>query len=236
MPAQARSFSPQELVSCVPNPNSCGGQGGCNGATVELALDWVMQHGLADEQQVPYSAGDLPCRVGANSNVPGQLQTGDQVMVATKDVGGLKFGMTGWTKLPENSYEPLLRAVSTQGPAAVSVGARGWHTYASGIFDFCDKDVVINHAVTLLGYGADPTNGDKYWLILNSWGSGWGEGGTMRLLRKDSDETEYCGVDKQPEMGTGCTGGPAEVKVCGMCGILYDAVLPVFVGNVAATK
>merc|ERR1719281_1642143 len=26
-------FSPQEFVSCVPNPNHCGGTGGCQGST-----------------------------------------------------------------------------------------------------------------------------------------------------------------------------------------------------------
>lgn len=45
VPHDARSFSAQELVSCVPNPESCGGSGGCDGATVELALNWAMQHG-----------------------------------------------------------------------------------------------------------------------------------------------------------------------------------------------
>ena len=34
-----KSFSPQQTLECTPNPNECGGQGGCKGATVELALD-----------------------------------------------------------------------------------------------------------------------------------------------------------------------------------------------------
>lgn len=32
---------PQELIDCVPNPNACGGTGGCSGATVELAMNYV---------------------------------------------------------------------------------------------------------------------------------------------------------------------------------------------------
>ena len=31
----------QELVDCVPNPHACGGTGGCSGATVELAMNFV---------------------------------------------------------------------------------------------------------------------------------------------------------------------------------------------------
>jgi cathepsin L len=34
-------LSPQHLVSCVPNPNQCGGTGGCSGATAEIAMDYL---------------------------------------------------------------------------------------------------------------------------------------------------------------------------------------------------
>jgi len=54
--ATPRSFSVQELVSCVPNPQHCGGDGGCRGATVELAFNYVMRHGLATEEDLPYKA------------------------------------------------------------------------------------------------------------------------------------------------------------------------------------
>ncbi len=35
-------LSPQELVSCVSNDENCGGSGGCDGATFELAFDFVV--------------------------------------------------------------------------------------------------------------------------------------------------------------------------------------------------
>ena len=55
--------------------------------------------------------------------------------------------------------------------------------------------------------------------------SGFGENGKIRLLRQDAEE-DYCGTDNQPELGTACEGGPASVRVCGQCGILYDNVVP----------
>ena len=35
-------LAPQELVDCIPNPNSCGGSGGCEGSTEEYGFAWAM--------------------------------------------------------------------------------------------------------------------------------------------------------------------------------------------------
>merc|ERR1719162_32350 len=98
--------------------------------------------------------------------------------------------------------------------------------YSRGIVQASTKESVINHAVMLIGYGHE---GAGFWQIQNSWGPGWGENGTIRLLRHDSkDEDAYCGWDTNPADGTGCKGGPDKVWVCGSFGVLYDSVVPTF--------
>ena len=58
--------------------------------------------------------------------------------------------------------------------------------YSGGIFDgYCPDR--INHAVTLVGYASN------YFKIRNSWGSGWGERGYIRLGRTSST-AGVCGV------------------------------------------
>lgn len=224
-----RTFAVQDLVNCVPNPHSCGGTGGCEGATVELALDWAWKKGVAKEKDMPYEAYDGTCEKhgGRTHKSPFYLHQSD---ASKADHSVTDFGMKGWHKLPENKYEPLMWALYEKGPVAVSVGASDWHSYAEGIFDKCEKDIVVNHAVTCIGYGVDKESGDKFWNILNSWGEDWGERGHMRLLRTD-DEEQYCGTDDDPAAGTACEGGPSEVTVCGMCGVLYDSALPTFAGS-----
>lgn len=96
--------------------------------------------------------------------------------------------------------------------------------YESGIFDGCGKDAIIDHAVTAMGYGEE--NGNKFWLIQNSWGDDWGEAGHIRLHRHDADE--YCGMNTKPELGVACKGDTDPVPVCGMCGVLFDSVVPHF--------
>jgi len=229
-----RTFSAQELVNCVPNPHNCGGNGGCKGATVELAMNWAMDRGLQTDDETPYTGVDGTCAKSTPALLATQGSDALKEMIAIGFHGvksanspGALIGLRGWERLPENQYEPLIRAVAETGPVAVSVAASGWQSYGSGIFDGCDKDAVIDHAVTLIGYGVDKDRAEKYWIIKNSWGSSWGENdGTIRLLRHEGNE--HCGTDYQPKEGTACDGGPSSVPVCGMCGILYDAVVPYF--------
>jgi hypothetical protein len=66
------SLSVQELVSCVPNPNQCGGTGGCGGSTAELAYDFIAKHGMVDEWTFGYQNHDnshhVACTLSQGSN------------------------------------------------------------------------------------------------------------------------------------------------------------------------
>merc|ERR1712060_889894 len=54
-------LSPQAYVNCVQNPKHCGGTGGCQGATMELAFNMSEVRGLPLESDLPYQAKDEPC-------------------------------------------------------------------------------------------------------------------------------------------------------------------------------
>jgi len=244
---KGRTFSAQELVSCVLNPQHCGGTGGCEGATIELAMDWVIKHGLSDDLAVPYKAIDGEClahkqaegasllQIREHSSTRNTMPLEESVAGATEPVSesmpGSQFGMLSWERLPENEYAALLHALQ-DGPVGISVAASNWFEYSHGVFDSCDKDSVIDHAVVLIGYGQETGGGDGYWLIKNSWGPEWGEMGVMRLMRRaNEEEGSWCGTDRQPQLGSGCDGGPSEVTICGTCGILYDTVVPHWQGS-----
>merc|ERR1712071_556676 len=93
------------------------------------------------------------------------------------------MGTMGFETLPHNDAAALMSHLANKGPTSVSVAASSWSSYRGGVFDGCDYDgnMVVNHAVTLIGYGTDPSLGD-FWLIKNSWGPSWGEDGYIRLI------------------------------------------------------
>jgi len=199
-------LSAQALVDCVPNPQHCGGTGGCDGATGELAYAWVRDHGIPMESELAYTAETGTCH-----HSDGPWPANQRVRVS------------GWHQLPSNKYEPLMQAVVSEGPVVVSVDGNNWFDYTSGVFDGCEKDAILGHAVLLMGYGSDA--GKPYWRIQNSWGADWGENGFIRVTRHTEEEA-YCGIDNKPQEGSGCDGGPSEITVCGMCGILYEPLVP----------
>jgi len=200
------AVSYEQLVDCTPNPQECGGRGGCGGATAELAFQYVKEHGIV-----------------AQKNYKG-YETGSGEGEC-KPVSSPALTTTGFVRLEVNKMQPLMEALSTHGPVVVSADAGGWGAYSSGVFDSCKKDAIINHAILAMGYGTDAGLKKDYWLIRNSWGPKWGEHGYIRLLRH-SEEDAYCGTDNKPLVGNGCKGGAATLPVCGMCGILVDSAYP----------
>jgi len=214
-------FSPQEFVSCAPNPNHCGGTGGCQGSVQPLGFKYAEENGITTEASYPYE---------------GRTGTCDPSKI--KPVANI----SGYEVLPTNNYTALMNAVANIGPIAISAAAEPWQLYSQGVYNgHCGADV--DHAIQLVGYGTASTEepgrrllggggGGKgtgdYWLVRNSWGASWGEKGYIRIQRFGEGK-EPCAVDDTPADGFACTvpaPGPKSIKVCGLCGIMSASSYP----------
>jgi cathepsin L len=193
---------------CAPNTNHCGGTGGCEGSTAELAFDYLANsRGILQEYQYGYTSyygQDFECKA------PG--------------VSAPVASITGYVQLPNNNYSAVMNALASVGPVAINVDASTWGAYHGGIFNGCNQSKSdINHVVLLVGYGEEA--GKKYWIIRNSWSADWGEAGYMRVLRTDTDDSN-CQIDNTPQDGVACDGQTTAVTTCGTCGVIYDVSYP----------
>uniref|UniRef100_A0A8C2XKK8 Cathepsin 12 n=1 Tax=Cyclopterus lumpus TaxID=8103 RepID=A0A8C2XKK8_CYCLU len=164
---QLVSLSEQNLVDC----SRSYGTYGCNGAWMANAYDYVVNNGLQATDAYPYSSDTQPCYYDSR--------------LAVAHIKDYRF-------LPKGDEQALADAVATVGPITVAIDAdhSSFLFYSSGIYDepTCNPNN-LSHAVLLVGYGSD--GGQDYWIIKNSWGSSWGEGGYMRMVR---DGRNTCGI------------------------------------------
>jgi len=208
-----QDLSEQQIASCTPNPQDCGGSGGCEGGTAEVAFQGVIDYGgHASGWLYPYlswNGTDYMCRLNGSDPT---FQFSPSAMLSS------------YVALPTNDQNALLAAIATIGPIAISVDASSWHLYESGVFSGCNmQSPDIDHNVQLVGYGTDKNLGD-YWLVRNSWTVHFGESGYIRVARPS---TPMCGVDTTPCDGSACHPCPPSQTVCGMCGILSDSSYPI---------
>lgn len=88
--------------------------------------------------------------------------------------------------------ENIMEELYTKGPveAAFTVYS-DFLQYKSGVYRHTSGSALGGHAVKILGYGVE--NGEKYWLVANSWNPDWGDAGFFKILRG----VDECGIEAE---------------------------------------
>jgi C1A family cysteine protease len=76
------------------------------------------------------------------------------------------------------------------GPVMAAICADYLQGYTSGVLNVTNCPTAINHAIAIVGWGSQ--NGINYWIVKNSWGTGWGENGYFRIIRGKN----MCGINR----------------------------------------
>ncbi|XP_050229864.1 ervatamin-B-like [Mercurialis annua] len=160
--------SEQELVDCANFRPRCAT------GYMDTAFQFVVKNGGIDTlKDYPYVAKATSC---------------DQAKLKKHAVT-----IDGYTKIPQNDEQALLRAVANQ-PVSATVCAlsKEFEMYNQGVFSgpclACNS-----HAVLIVGYGSE--NGKDYWIAKNSWSNKWGRDGYIYIQRNTGDPKGLCGIN-----------------------------------------
>ncbi|KAG1702413.1 Cathepsin L [Nymphon striatum] len=148
------------------------GNGGCEGGLMDNAFKYIKSNkGVDTEKSYPYTAKDGTCHF------------------KKQDIGATDSGFAAITSGDENA---LKKAVATVGPISIGIDAshQSFQLYSEGVYNEpkCSS-TRLDHGVLAVGYGSD--NGKDYWLVKNSWGTGWGEKGYIKMTRNGNNQ---CGI------------------------------------------
>jgi cathepsin L len=184
-------WTTQGKVSPVKNQGQCGSCWAFS--TTGVLESWSLIKGqsvsLSEQQLVDCSRsyGNQGCQGGWPSSALNYVKDhGITTESAYPYVGQNKACGTNGGSFKISSYASYsgcngLSSAINGKPISVTVDATNWSPYKSGIFNNCGAS--INHAVLLVGVVGGA------WKIKNSWGTGWGEQGFIRLASGNT-----CGV------------------------------------------
>ena len=170
-------LSEQHLVS-----RCCSRCGDCNGGYPTSALSYIQSNGIANESCFPYTARNgncIPCINWSSYQIT-------RYKFVANDINSFKYALT-------------------QAPIVVVMRVPDdWFYYRSGVYEPTGispdgKVWWANHAIVLVGYVDDDSiDTGGYWIVKNSWGSGWGEGGYGKVKYGDLEQYNYAYIVEEP--------------------------------------
>jgi len=173
---QLIDLAEQELVDCA---GLKYGSMGCNGGQMEGAFKFIIENGQCAASSYPYTARDGTCHscsAVAHATSCSDVKPNDQLS---------------------------LKAAVAKQPVAVAIEAdtKYFQSYSGGVLTSASCGTSLDHGVLAVGYGEE--NGQKYWLVKNSWGTSWGDQGYVKIGRSEStNDAGICGIAMDPSFPT----------------------------------
>lgn len=175
-------FSTQHLIEC------CGAKykycSGCEGVSDNAAgFQFITTDYTVLDTCKPYTLHDQTYQLNSCRQ---RCANGEQLN--SNSVG--KIRLPAYLRLNSNPQEIIKHL--TDGPVIAAFQAYSdLYSYRSGIYKYKSGYFISYHSVEIVGYGNE--FGLDYWIIKNSWGPNWGEGGYFRMIAGEN----HLGIEDQ---------------------------------------
>ncbi|CAI5455359.1 unnamed protein product [Caenorhabditis angaria] len=169
---EKRNLSEQTLLDCDLDDNAC------DGGDEDKAFRYIHRNGLAYAADLPYVAHrQNTCSIASSWN--------------TTKIKAAYF--------LHHDEESMINWLINFGPVNIGMAViQPMRAYKGGVFKpskyACENEVIGLHALLITGYGTSE-QGEKYWIVKNSWGNTWGvEHGYIYFARG----INACGIEDEP--------------------------------------
>jgi len=183
-------LSEQYVMSCLP------AAGSCSGGWMSEAIEYIKSenpgstgngiNGIPLESCMYYTATDyVPCDEKCpNWNYYTVPPAEDNILFQVED-----FGVTSGTPSDPNYWDLMKSWIITYGPIITDIYASsGWssfwnsHHSPTDVYEGTETGSWTNHGNTIFGWVDDASiHNGGYWIIKNTWGTGFGYGGFHNL-------------------------------------------------------
>jgi len=135
----------------------CDAYDNCTGGWPYRAFQYLSQKAIYTTDSYPYNAEGGSCKSGTDSGVR----------------------ISGYRAVGQS--DSAIASALSSATFTVTVNATSaWQHYSTGVLTTASTACALNHAVVATGYSPE------YFKLKNSWGTGWGEEGYIRIRRTTS--------------------------------------------------
>jgi len=185
----AREAKGVDVNLAVQHILNCGNAGSCHGGSASAVYHWIKgnKDGIVYDTCQPY----LACSSESDEGFCGSIDTtckAENICRTCSTFSASGGFCSGIDKFPNvtiaehgdvTGEDAMMKEIYARGSLACGVDAEPLHQYKGGVIK--GKGEAVNHIISVTGWGVD--NGDKYWVVRNSWGEFWGEMSYARVSR-----------------------------------------------------
>lgn len=191
-------LAPQYTASCQGDRQYVGNGNGCCGGIPDAGFSFLESNGAVADTCAPYHMfltnfntirRRLRDKPSISHTCPASCADGTPFDPNNRLLHGHKYLLT--------EAEVIAALADRTVYLSVSVSA-SFSQYGCGVFCEAENfERLGGHAIEIVDYGTE--NGVDFWVVKNSWTTGWGEGGYIRMRRGDSNIKGYVAPVLSPD-------------------------------------
>lgn len=170
---------------------NCQAGGSCNGGTIGTVYEWAYNVGMVHSSCEQYVADNLDHECGAidicrDCSTPPPREGHDGLNRCHAVTPAHQYYINEYYHL--RGADAMKAEIYAYGPISCSIDATTlFDAYPGGYIYEEEHLPLLNHVISVVGYGLDAQTGQEYWIGRNSWGTYWGEYGFFRILMHEKN-------------------------------------------------